>query len=227
MRSTFLTASLIAAGALAGCSSAPKVPQADESTRRPANDPAYIEMVQARAALDRARQELELQRRAAAAQRMIDASQQPTPALVRASLGLPATDVTAAVKGQNVVYTALFPVGGSRLELNAQATSVLASAVRQAPLVMVRGRTDAAQANLKDERIARQRAEAARSLLVSLGVPSKRIRVTWQSAGDAVAPLDTAAGRAANRRVEVEVYGAAPVHGTLDVPQVPAAVAQQ
>jgi outer membrane protein OmpA-like peptidoglycan-associated protein len=93
---------------------------------------------------------------------------------------------------------------------------VLASVAQKAPLVMVRGRTDARQATLADERIARVRAEQAQVLLVQLGVPAQRIRATWQAAGDTVASLDTAEGRALNRRVEIEVYGAEPVTGSLE-----------
>ncbi|WP_157270530.1 OmpA family protein [Azohydromonas aeria] len=212
---TLLTLSVIAA--LAGCSSAPKVPQASESTRRPANDPAYIEMLKARAELDRARDELALQRRAAAAGRMLDEAQKP--AMVRTSSNgsvIPVFDVSAARTGKNVVFTVRFPVGGSTMALSPQARNLLSGAVQQSPLVVVSGRTDAAQANEKDARIARARAESARVLLVQLGVDSRRIRTTWQSAGDNVAPLDTADGRAANRRVEIEVYGGAPAQVALD-----------
>jgi outer membrane protein OmpA-like peptidoglycan-associated protein len=209
---TILTVSVMATCALAGCSSAPKVPQADESTRRPANDPAHIEMIKARAELERAREELALQRRTAAAGRMLDEAQNPTS--VRTALGIPMLDTSA--RGQNVVYTARFAMGSTKLALPPQATAALQAATNQAQLVVVRGRTDAKQSNPTDERVARARAESARVLLSQLGVDSRRIRTTWQSAGDNVAPLDTAEGRAANRRVEIEVYGAQTVPVALD-----------
>ncbi|WP_084150790.1 OmpA family protein [Azohydromonas australica] len=211
---------LAAACLLAGCSSAPKVPQASEATKRPANDPAYVEMLRARVELERARQELELQRRTAAAQRMLD-----EPVMVKTGSGIPVRDMSAARRGTNLVYTVRFRTGGTRVELTPAAREVMSAAVVQAPLVWVRGRTDAAQANPTDERIARERAESMRVLLVQLGVPTQRIRTSWQAAGDAVAPLDTAEGKAANRRVEVEVYAAEPQPGSLDDPR--ATVAQQ
>lgn len=212
-------AALAAACLLAGCSSAPKVPQASEATKRPANDPAYIEMVRARAELERATQELALQRRTAAAQRMLD-----EPVMLKTGGGIPVLDLSAARRGANLVYTVRFRTGGTRVELSPAARQILSSAA-QAPLVWVRGRTDAAQANPTDERIARARAESMRVVLVQLGVPTQRIRTSWQAAGDAVAPLDTAEGRAANRRVEVEVYAAEPQPGSLDDPS--ATVARQ
>jgi outer membrane protein OmpA-like peptidoglycan-associated protein len=215
MRSIMSVSVLLAVGALAGCSSAPKVPQANESTRRPANDPAYIDMLKARAEQERASQEQELQRRAAAASRMLDEASKP--AMLRTAAGgggIPVFDTTA--RGANAVYTARFALGSTRLALPAQATAALQAATRQAQLVVVRGRTDAAQANPKDERVARARAESARGLLVQLGLPAQRIRTTWQAAGDNVAPLNTAEGRAANRRVEIEVYNAQPVPFVLD-----------
>jgi hypothetical protein len=41
-------------------------------------------------------------------------------------------------------------------------------------------------------------------------VPIERIRVTWQASGDTVADNGTAAGRDANRRVEIELYPVRP-----------------
>ncbi len=219
MQRPMTLAALAAACLLAGCSSAPKVPQASEATKRPANDPAYIEMLRARVELERVRQELELQRRTAAAQRLMD-----EPVKLKTDGGIPVLDLSAARRGANLVYTVRFRTGASKVELSPAARQVLASAT-QAPLVWVRGRTDAAQANPADERIARARAQSMRVLLVQLGVPTQRIRTSWQAAGDAVAPLDTAEGRAANRRVEVEVYAAEPQLGSLEDPR--ATVAQQ
>jgi outer membrane protein OmpA-like peptidoglycan-associated protein len=212
MRTTILTASLVLAGVLAGCSSAPKVAQAPESSRREANDPARIAMLGAAAELDRARAELALQRRTSEAQRLMNEAQNP--AMVRTALGIPVLDV--APKGANVVFTVRFPSGGKTLGLSPRARTVLASAAQRSPLVMVRGRTDARQATLAGERIARERAEAAQVLLVQFGVPPQRIRTTWQAAGDPVAPLNTAEGRALNRRVEIELYGAEPTLGSLE-----------
>jgi outer membrane protein OmpA-like peptidoglycan-associated protein len=208
MPSRVLSVSLLAAATvLAGCASAPKVAQVDPSTRRPVNDPAHIEMLRARTDLERARTELELQRRQLAAQRLMEQARMQ-PVVLRATRD-PAV-LTASTRGVNLVYTARFPLRSTRLALSAQARAALIDAARQAPLVMLRGRTDATRDNPIDTRLAQQRAESARALLAAGGVDPARIRVTWQGAGDTVAPTDTAEGRALNRRVEIELYNVPP-----------------
>ena len=47
-------------------------------------------------------------------------------------------------------------------------------------------------------------------LLVQAGIEPARIRTTWQPAGDYAADNELPGGRALNRRVEVEIYRAAP-----------------
>jgi outer membrane protein OmpA-like peptidoglycan-associated protein len=210
---TILTVSVLAT--MAGCaSSPPKMPSANEATRRPANDPAYIEMLKLRSEIDELKQRTNFEDRTEQARALLAQAQNPM--VVRTALGLQPGALAVRPNGANVIYTARFAMGGTKLALSPQASSVLASAARQAPVVVIRGRTDATQSNAKDERIARARAESARSMLMQLGVDGRRIRTTWQSAGDNVAPLDTTEGRAANRRVEIELYAAEPAHGTLD-----------
>ncbi len=209
---------LAAAALLTGCSTAPKPPQADESARRPANDAAYIEMLRLRAEAARAREELSLQRRAAASQRMLAEAQAVRQPEAMRGGGIPVYDLSAVPKGANFVYTARFPLGATKLALPSGALNAVAAAASQAPLVVVRGRTDATRDNPTDARIARLRAESARVALVRAGVRAESIRVMWQGAGDTVASNDTPEGRALNRRVEIEVYGAAPNAASLEPP---------
>jgi outer membrane protein OmpA-like peptidoglycan-associated protein len=54
------------------------------------------------------------------------------------------------------------------------------------------------------------------AMLTNAGVPADRIRMTWQASGDPAAPLTTPEGRAASRRVEIEVYDKAPRHQPLE-----------
>ncbi|HDS1667629.1 OmpA family protein [Stenotrophomonas maltophilia] len=70
--------------------------------------------------------------------------------------------------------------------------------------VNVRGRTDG-PAGAGDERVARRRAAAAKDWLVGQGIPGERIFVSYVSAGDYQASNLNAAGRASNRRVDIEI----------------------
>jgi outer membrane protein OmpA-like peptidoglycan-associated protein len=90
---------------------------------------------------------------------------------------------------------------------------------RAAPLVVLRGRTDGSAESPAESAIARQRAAAVEAWLVQAGVDRGRIRTTWQPVGDHAADNTTAGGRTLNRRVEIEIYRAAPVvavAGSLD-----------
>lgn len=116
----------------------------------------------------------------------------------------------ASSAGGNVVYTYRFAVGSAKLELPPAAAAQLVAAARQAQWVVLRGRTDSPRDDPANARAALRRAEAAQLLLVKGGVPAERIRLTYQGAGDFVAPNTTAEGRALNRRVEIEVYPVSP-----------------
>ena len=87
---------------------------------------------------------------------------------------------------------------------------------KAAPLVLLRGRTDGDADTPAEARIARQRAEAVKAYLVAAGVDPFRIRSTYQPAGDHAAANASVAGRALNRRVEIEVYRAIPAAKELE-----------
>ncbi len=53
--------------------------------------------------------------------------------------------------------------------------------------------------------ISQYRAEAVRNYLVKVGVPRTKIVITWKGVLNPVAPNDTEAGRAANRRVVIDL----------------------
>lgn len=124
-----------------------------------------------------------------------------------------------------MIYTYRFPVGSTRLDLPPAAAAQLVAAARQAQLVMLRGRTDSARDDATNARAAQRRAEAAQLLLVKGGVPMDRIRLTYQGAGDFVAPNTTPDGRSLNRRVEIELYPVRPQ--AIEPPEAPAVVAAQ
>lgn len=70
--------------------------------------------------------------------------------------------------------------------------------------IELRGRTDGKKLTAADEKTARMRAESAKRYLLSLGVPSDIITVTYQAGGDFIADNHSEAGSALNRRVEIE-----------------------
>lgn len=193
-----LTLSLVTT-VLAACSSSPPLPTADDAPRRPANTAEAVELQSCRHALHNGRIELRESREQVAqhAHRLVQWAQQvPTAAPV--PLG-------------NTVFTVRFAYGSHEVNLSAEVLQALLPAARQAPLILLRGRTDGSTDSLAEARIARDRAHAVRDLLVAAGVEPSRIRATYQPSGDPVADNRSPTGRDLNRRVEIELYRVAPV----------------
>ncbi|WP_196482981.1 OmpA family protein [Burkholderia cepacia] len=85
-----------------------------------------------------------------------------------------------------------------------QALASLASRAAAARLVYVRGRTDASGSAAGNRAIAQARAVAVQRALIGAGVPASKLRVLSCSTCY-VASNGSEAGRAANRRVEIEI----------------------
>lgn len=199
---------------LGACKSAPKPPAVDESTRRPANSTQALELQacqhEVRNAQLREREyrwiaesATRTRERLAGLQRAIDAM-------------APAAHVVSPSPAQgNSVYVLHFAYGSSRLDLAGDMAGELAATLkrdtRDAPLVVLRGRTDGTSDSPAESRIAQSRAAAVRDYLVAAGVDPRRIRTTYQPVGDHLADNATSEGRGRNRRVEIEVYRALPL----------------
>ena len=69
------------------------------------------------------------------------------------------------------------------------------------------GHTDSVGSDAYNQRLSVRRANAVKAYLVSQGVAADRIVVEGKGESKPVATNKTAAGRAKNRRVEVEVVG--------------------
>jgi outer membrane protein OmpA-like peptidoglycan-associated protein len=202
--------------ALSSCSSPPQPPGVDESRRRPANSTQAVE-------LQSCRSELQNTRIAAAESSRLAESATATLARLHERQQAIATMVAGGTLPgtPNAVFSVHFTYGSAQADLEKMVPATLLAAARQAPLVMLRGRTDGNRDAPAESRIARQRAAAVREQLIAAGVDPKRIRETFQPSGDHAADNTTPAGRARNRRVEIEVYRSAPVHPGSDLAALP------
>lgn len=114
----------------------------------------------------------------------------------------------AAIATQTVYVT--FPFNGTAFVPDEDLAEVLVPAAQRAERVNLRGRTDSLIADAANARVALGRAMAARSYLIQHGVEAKKIRMFSRAAGDFRADNTTDEGRAANRRVEIELIAPAP-----------------
>jgi outer membrane protein OmpA-like peptidoglycan-associated protein len=191
---------------LGSCSSPPKPPTVDESTKRPANSAMAVDLQVCKSDLQNTRilatESSRLAESAAATLERVSARQQAIAAVQAA---------TPAAAPANSVFTIRFGFGSTRVVVPADTASGLVESARSAPLVLLRGRTDGPTDAPGESRIARERADAVRDYLVSAGVDPERIRATYQPAGDHAADNSSPSGKGMNRRVEIEVYRAVPV----------------
>lgn len=85
----------------------------------------------------------------------------------------------------------------------------LLTAARRCEQIEIRGRTDEEVQTSESLQLATDRAVSARDWLIARGVPRDRIWINALGAGGFVADNRTAQGRAANRRVEIQLTGLA------------------
>ena len=190
---------------VSSCSSPPKPPTVDESRRRPVNTAMAIELQSCRSDLANTRiLATESVRSAEASSHAVARMVQQQQLLVR---GIEAN----AAAQRSLLVTVLFAFGSTQVTVpDADAARIIDEA-RTAPLVVLRGRTDGTAESPAESAIARHRAAAVEAWLVQSGIDRARIRTTWQPVGDHAADNGTAGGRALNRRVEIEIYRAAPL----------------
>ena len=206
MRKTALASTLqIACMLLLGsCSSAPRPPTVDESHKRPANTAMGVDLQLCRNDLKNTRilatESGWMAQSATASLQQASARQQALAALQERAVPL-----------VNSVFTVRFEFGSTKVAIPAEMTAALVDQAHSAPLIVLRGRTDGTTDTAAETRIARQRAFAVRDYLVAAGLDAARIRATYQPVGDPAADNTAAAGRAMNRRVEIELYRALPV----------------
>lgn len=187
------------------CSSPPRPPTVDESRRRPVNAAMAVDLQSCRSDLENTRI------LAKESVRSAEASSQAVARMVQQQQLLVRGIETNAAAQRNLLVPVLFAFGSTQVKVpEADATRIVDEA-RTAPLVVLRGRTDGTAESPSESAIARLRAAAVEAWLVQSGVDRARIRTTWQPVGDHAADNSTPGGRTLNRRVEIEIYRAAPI----------------
>ena len=102
----------------------------------------------------------------------------------------------------------LFDTGASQLQPGAyDRMRTLATTLKNYPQsqVIIKGHTDSTGDNARNQRLSEDRADRVRTFLISEGVQSSRISAIGFGETMPVASNSTEAGRAQNRRVEVEI----------------------
>lgn len=105
---------------------------------------------------------------------------------------------------------ALFDSGKSDLKPAGKAKlDELAAKLKQVKVesIIATGHTDSVGSAKLNEKLSMKRAEAVKSYLVSKGADARRIHTVGKGEAQPVASNKTAAGRAKNRRVEIEIIG--------------------
>ena len=195
----------IGAMLLTACSTPPKPPSVDESTKRPVNIRAAIDLKACQGDLSLATILVsEMARAGVVATALAKALPLPDAALATSA------DGEAAYADVNVVAVVPFGLGSAAMSVEQADAAALVRRARDAAVIMIRGRTDATGDSLQETALARRRAESAAEFLQQAGVSKDKLRLTWQGAGDSIPGLRPA-DRSQSRRVEIEFYTAAPL----------------
>jgi outer membrane protein OmpA-like peptidoglycan-associated protein len=201
------TACCVSIGALllTSCSTPPKPPSVDESTKRPVNARAAVDLKACQGDLSRATILVsEMARAGVVATSLNKALPQPGAAMA----SVPTSE--AADTAGNLVAVVPFGMGSAAWSVEQADAAALVRRAKDAAVIMIRGRTDATGDSMQETALARRRAEAAAEFLQQAGVSKDKLRLTWQGAGDPLAGLRPA-DRSQSRRVEIEFYAAAPM----------------
>lgn len=108
------------------------------------------------------------------------------------------------VRGQSVVFRVTHPFGKTDFNPSPELQEHLLKAARTGKHIEIRGRTDAPIGDTINRTIAWQRASNARGFLISNGINTNKIILSYMAAGGHVTENATAEGQAKNRRVEIE-----------------------
>lgn len=102
-------------------------------------------------------------------------------------------------------YVVRFADNSSAVNINADTLAELADLAAHVRCLTITGFTDATQLTPGGSRLAMRRAFAVRKLLQERGIDAAKVQVRFFGAGKFTADNSTAEGKAANRRVEIQV----------------------
>jgi outer membrane protein OmpA-like peptidoglycan-associated protein len=233
-RPVLLLAALVT-GLLAACGSAPKAIVPDGSHRRDINTPGRINEYRYTGSTDiadpprpsgerRRIEALEMQvaalykamltvsdtSRFAPPPRPQGCAVTSAPASAEADAACPAPCERIELRPRSVVFHITFGLGTADFKPTQFLRRTLLKVTADSPRIEVRGRTDADKAGRADALLALQRAQSARQFLIRQGIDPARIHTSALAAGGRVADNDSEAGRAQNRRVEIEAMDVDP-----------------
>lgn len=172
---------------MAACSSLPVPPVVDGTDRHPVNSRETAELLALRAQL-------------AQTQELLQLREQTIIPPVAISPSVPAQLITSQTVSVH------FPFNGTKFNPTTDQARTLLPLLTNAKRIEVRGRTDGKHASAADEQVALNRALSAQRYLVNQGVSPLIISVNYLSAGDYVVDNNSSAGRALNRRVDIEIF---------------------
>ena len=217
MLAATFAASLPSAGLLGACASPPKPPEVNESGRRPANQQSAVELQVCQGELAQMRglviesRKLAEGSSAALAQVVVgEFARVSGPQVSDAKGPVPGGSARSGAPAANVVWTVRFGFNSTRLDVAPEELRRVIDGARAAAYVVVKGRTDGSVETAGESQVAQGRMEAMYDVLLKAGVDSRKVALQYQSVGDRIAENQTREGRAANRRVEVELYPVAP-----------------
>jgi outer membrane protein OmpA-like peptidoglycan-associated protein len=121
------------------------------------------------------------------------------------------------LRPRSIAFSVPFGVGDAGFEPSAPLRDLLLRAAADSPRIEVRGRTDAEGYTPSDGVLALRRSAAARAFLASHGIELARIHATALASGGHAADNSTAAGKARNRRVDIEVMDIDPMVHKMEV----------
>lgn len=128
----------------------------------------------------------------------------PVPAASPGAAGSQAHVETASIRNIEGFTFSDFSAPGGFMALPSETRDIVLSAARSSARVKVLCRTDRVKASKTSRELALRKGAAVRRFLISQGVPPEKVRLYVRSTGAFVADNGTVAGKAKNRRVEIQ-----------------------